>query len=168
MDINTATQALASLTGGTFVGLDTETAVVLKGGKKNLLQGRVTKRVTGSQVMCFTNNKTNAYDAMVKRRLAAEGKDPDSFVLGPRAWGERMPGTSFVQHKGAFYLEVIFMHAGKSEYLLDGQPVDVSTIDGMPEAPAATGQGGLEKQVVIRTYALDSIVTMRANGQVWQ
>lgn len=168
MDFQTAQQAFAALTGGTFVGMDTVTDVTLKGGKKNPQQGRITKEMTGAQVMCFTNTNGSAYDAMVKRRLAAEGKDPDTFELGARAWGQRIAGTPFVEHKGQHYLEVIFLKAGAVQYLQDGFPVDEATIEGLPEKREDNGQGGLDNKVVIRTFALDSIIALRAAGQEWK
>ena len=167
MKLETAQAAFDTLEGGTFVGMDTVTDVKLTGGKKNAQQGRVTKRMTGAQVMCFTNSKTNAYDAMVRRRLEAEGKDPDSFELGPRAWGQRIVGTPFVEHNGKHYLEVIFLKSGSVQYLLDGQPVDETAIEGLPDRKEGD-QAGLENKVVIRTFALDSIVELRAAGQVWR
>lgn len=167
MKLETAQAAFDTLEGGTFVGMDTVTDVKLTGGKKNAQQGRVTKQMTGAQVMCFTNSKTNAYDAMVRRRLEAEGKDPDSFELGPRAWGERITGTPFVSHNGKHYLEVIFLKSGSVQYLLDGQPVDETAIEGLPDRKEGE-QAGLENKVVIRTFALDSIVELRAAGQVWR
>jgi len=168
MDLSTASNALNGLNGGTFVGLDTDTVVKLKGGKKNPMQGRVTKRMTGATVMCFSNTNGSAYDAMVKRRLAAEGKDPNSFQLSPRAWGERVQGTSFVEHKGAHYLEVIFLRSGAVEFLLDGAAIAREDIEGLEEHRDSTGQGGLENQVVIRTFALDSVTALRANGNEWR
>jgi hypothetical protein len=166
MDFQTANEAFKSLAGGTFVGMDTLTSVTLTGGKKNPQQGRVTKRMTGATVMCFSNTNGSAYDAMVKRRLEAEGKDPATFELSPRAWGNRIVGTPFVEHKGAHYLEVIFLRAGAVRYLLDGKEVDISEIDGLPEKREGE-QGGLENKVVIRTFALDSIVALRADGKEW-
>ena len=167
MKLEIAQQALAALAGGTFVGIDTITDVPLKGGKKNPQQGRITKETVGSTVMCFSNTNGSAYDAMVKRRLAAEGKDPDTFQLGERAWGTRVAGTPFVEHKGAYYLEVIFMKAGESQYMQDGYPIAAELIEGLPEKREDNGQGGLDNKVIIRTYALDSIVAMRAMGQEW-
>lgn len=167
MKLETAQAAFDTLEGGTFVGMDTVTDVKLTGGKKNAQQGRVTKQMTGAQVMCFTNSKTNAYDAMVRRRLEAEGKDPDSFELGPRAWGQRIVGTPFVEHNGKHYLEVIFLKSGAVQYLLDGQPVDETAIEGLPDRKEGE-QAGLENKVVIRTFALDSIVELRAAGQTWR
>lgn len=167
MDINVASKALENLVGGTFVGIDTETPVTLLGGKKNPMQGRVTKRMVGATVMCFSNTDTNAYENMVKRRLGQEGKDPSDFVLSPRAWGERVKGTAFVEHKGKHYLEAIFMRPGKVEYLLDGAPIAATAIEGLNSKGDAGEQGGLENKVVIRTYTLENITAMRVNGQEW-
>jgi hypothetical protein len=167
MNYATVSNALIALSGGVFVGIDTETKVTLKGGKKNPLQGRVTKRTSNATVMCFSNAGGSAYDNMVKRRLTAEGKDPDSFKLGDRAWGERIAGTPFIEHKGKHYLEVIFMRAGTTVVMVDGVETDKDTIEGMPVA-STSGQGGLENQVIIRTYALDSLVGLRASGTEWK
>lgn len=168
MNFNTASDALKDLKGGTFVGMDTLTTVKLKGGKKNPMQGRVTKQMLGAQVMCFSNTNTNAYEAMVKRRLESEGKAASDFVLGERAWGTRMPGTAFVEHNGKHYLEAIFMRAGAVQYMLDGQPIAVSEIEGMDEPDVnQNGQGGLENRVVIRTFTLENITALRCNGKEW-
>lgn len=167
MKFETVKAAFETLAGGTFVGMDTETVVTLKGGKKNPQQGRVTKQMTGATVMCFSNTNGSAYNAMVLRRLEAEGKDPASFELSPRAWGERIAGTPFVEHKGAHYLEVIFLRAGAVQYLLDGNPVDAAAIEGLPDKREGE-QGGLENKVIVRTFSLDSIISLRANGLTWK
>ena len=167
MHYNTAQEALNGLAGGTFVGLDTVTQVKLRGGKKNPMQGRITKMMTGAQVMCFSNTNGSAYDAMVRRRLEQEGKDPESFELSPRAWGERVPNTSFVEHKGAHYLEVIFLRAGKTTFFLDGGEISREEIEGLDEG-AAGEQGGLLNKVVIRTFALENVTALRANGREWR
>jgi len=168
MDYITAQGVFGALAGGSFVGIDTRTEVKLTGGRKNPQQGRVTKVMRGATVMVFSNAETNAYDAMVRRRLAEEGKDPDSFELGERAWGTRIPGTPFVEHNGKHYLETIFMRPGAVEYELDGNPIDKSDIQGLP-APRIDedSQGGLDNKVVIRTFALDSIMCLRGFGATW-
>ena len=171
MDRNTVEAAFATLTGATFVGLDSQTTVALKGGRANPMKDRVTKLSYDNQVMCFTNSKTNAYDAMVKRRLVAEGKAADDFVLGPRAWGERIAGTPFVEHRGKLYLEVIFLRAGKSTFFLDGAEIARSDVTGLDEPtvnPEAQGGLSADNRVVIRTFALDSIVALRVNGREWR
>jgi len=160
LDINVAKKLFDQVNGGSFVGIDTETAVTLKGGKGNPQQGRITKLGTGASVMVFQNKATNAYKNMVERRLSAEGKDPASFKLSPRVWGTRIPETPFIEHKGAYYLEVIFLQAGTSEFLQDGKPIAKEDIVGLP-TPKEGAQGGLDNKVVIRTFKLDSIRAIR-------
>ena len=156
-----------NVNGGSFVGIDTLTDVPLLGGKKNPQQGRVTKRTVGNQVMVFQNKKSSSYGDMVQRRLIAEGKDPASFELQPRTWGERIPETPFISHfkdgNTSFYLEVIFLKGGESQYLLDGNPIDKKDIVGLKEATAGE-QGGLENKVIIRSFKLTSIEKVRIDG----
>lgn len=159
--------ALANVSGASFIAIDTLTTEALKGGKKNPMQGRVTKTTTGSSVMVFQNKNGSAYAAMVERRLAAEGKDPKDFELKPRTWGERIKNTPFITHKGELYLEVIFLKAGKSTFFLDGKEIARDDIEGIEKTPPAEGaQGGLseDRQVVIRTYKVESITGMRVDG----
>lgn len=162
---NLATLLTDGINGANIVAIDTVTDVKLRGGKKNPHQGRVTKRVSGSNVMVFQNKSINGYDAMVKRRLTKEGKNPDTFVLSPRAWGKRLSGAPFVEHNGSYYVEVIFLHPGQTEYLLDGKLVDPATIEGMPAAKEEATQGGLDDKVIIRTYKADSIKSITINKQ---
>lgn len=150
-----------NVNGATFITLDTLTSVKLTGGKSNPFQGRVTKRVTGSNVMLFQNKNVNGYDAMVRRRLEQEGKESSNFELGPRAWGTREHGAPFVTHKDKLYLEVIFISAGTVEYLVDGEVYD-GTIIGL-ERKQEGEQGGLENKVIIRTYAEESIQAITIN-----
>lgn len=173
MQFETLLMAVQSVSGSSFVGIDTLTDVKLPGGKKNPLQGRVTKAVTGSQVMVFQNKNVNGYEAMVQRRLIAEGKDPNSFQLKERSWGQRLPNLPIVVHdKGGqvnYYLEVIFLRAGKVQYMIDGRPCTAEQA-GIETAPAAdtSGQGGLENQVIIRTFAAESITEIRIDQHCYR
>jgi len=171
MKYATLIAAVANINGASFVGIDTHTDVVLAGGKQNPMQGRVTKRMIGATVMSFQNKNFSAYEAMIQRRLIAEGKDPEKFVLGERAWGTRIPNMPIIEHfKGdetKYYLEVIFLKPGVVSYLLDGAPIAPQDIIGLKEA--STGeQGGLENKVIIRTFAADSITELRIDGQVFK
>ena len=162
----TLVNAVADINGASFVGLDTHTDVKLTGGQKNPMQGRVTKRMIGATVMSFQNKNVNAYEAMVQRRLTAEGKDPAKFELGERAWGVRIPNMPIVEHKGEYYLEVIFLKQGDTAYYLDGNHINKEDIIGLPAA--STGeQGGLENKVIIRTFKADSITELRIDGKVF-
>ena len=154
----------SNLNGSTFISIDTCTPVTLKGGKGNLLQGRVTKVVTGSNVMLFQNKSENGYNNMVRRRLEAEGKSPDSFQLSPRQWGEREVNSPFVTHKGKEYLEVIFLSAGDVQYYVDGRPHN-GPIEGLELNKPEGHQGGLEDKVIIRTYTVEHIQAITINHE---
>lgn len=215
---------LENVSGNSFVGLDTEVVVPLKGGKSNPMQNRVTKRTIGSRVQVFTNKGVNGYANMVHRRLATQlrneaariaaeksaaltaaivdgtvteeqltdlagsvesfmdeakhvGDAKDMFTLSPRKWGNRVPGTPFIEHTKAkavspeYYLEVIFLNAGESTYYLDGNPIDEDKIIGLekPEKKvAANVQGGLVDQVVVRSFSIDSLIGVRIDQTDYQ
>ena len=129
------------------------------------MQGRVTKTMIGASVMVFQNKASNGYENMVNRRLEAEGKDPSSFTVGPRPWGERVPNTPIVAHKGKEYLEVIFLKAGEVSYALDGKPIAKDEITGLKDSESGE-QGGLNNKVIIRTFGLDSLIAVRLNNAV--
>lgn len=162
--------AVANINGASFVGLDTHTDVTLTGGKKNPMQGRVTKKMVGATVMSFQNKNFSAYEAMVKRRLVAEQKDPQDFKLGDRAWGTRVPNMPIVEHfkdgDTKYYLEVIFLTPGAVSYYLDGAPIKAADIVGLPVVKGGE-QGGLEDKVILRTFAADSITELRIDGQAF-
>jgi len=153
-------QLLNKVNGNTIMSITTSTNVKLQGGKKNPLQGLVRKITEKTNVMIFTNQQINGYEAMVERRLKAEGKDPASFVLGPRVWGHRLPETPFVEHKGNHYLEVITLRGGKVHYEVDGIPTKRNMIQGLPDEPIAPRQGNLDNKVKIRVYSVESITKM--------
>ena len=168
MHITKAQAIFNNVSGSSFVGIDTETVVSLTGGKSNPHKGRVTKRTTGSNVMVFQNRQINGYAAMVERRLVAEGKKASDFKLQPRLWGTRIEDSPFVEHDKngttQYYLEVIFLKAGEVEYLLDGKVINKADIIGLPMKKDAGGQGGLDDQVIIRSFKLDSITKVRIDG----
>lgn len=161
--MTTIQEAMQNVNGATFIGLNTVTPVKLRGGKKNPLQGRVTKVVTGSNVMVFQNKTTNGYENMVNRRLAQEGKEA-TFEVGPRAWGTRVENTPFVVHGESLYLEVIFLSCGKVEYHVDGALYE-GVIEGLDNDHEEAVQGGLSNKVVIRTYKVANITSLTINGE---
>ncbi len=162
-----------TIKGSTFASIDTETSVKLTGGKKNPLQDKITKTTKGVNVILFGGTDQSGYENMIKRRLADEGKDPDSFTLGARAWGTRVGQSPIIEHNGKYYLECIFVNPGKSVYLNEGVEINKEDIQGLPETkekePAkegeALGNSDLENKVVIRTFSLDSIKAIRLKGK---
>lgn len=165
--MTTIQEIMKDVNGTTFISLDTITPVKLRGGKSNPLQGRVTKVVTGSNVMVFQNKQINGYQAMVQRRLEKEGKVTE-FTLSPRAWGERVKDTPFVEHNGNLYLEVIFLKCGDVKYLVDGEEFfgDIEGLDVGEKVEAY--QGGLDDKVIIRTYKVENITAVTINKQQYK
>jgi hypothetical protein len=167
-------QQLQNFKGSQIIGLDTVTEVKLLGGMKNPMKGKITKMTEGSKVMIFTSSK--GFKNMVNRRLKVQAAGElttielfetiakGEFQPGPRQWGKRIDGTPFVEHKGKTYLECIFLKPGKSTYYLDGQVIEKKDIIGLPEKKEGD-QGGLKNKVIIRTFALDSIMRVRKSGQ---
>lgn len=175
MDRETIEQALAALKGVTFIGLDTVTTPVLKGGKKNPFQGKVQKLCHGHRIILYGSP---GYEAKVKRHLEAEGKDPDSFTAKPLPWGEHVKGTAFIEHKGELYLQCVFIAAGSVEYRAtedievspiffweSGMTIPKQEIIGLNERSGSEHQG-LENEVIVRAYKLSSITGLRAFGEV--
>lgn len=168
MDIEQLKNIVSKINGVTFCSMDTVTNVALKGGKKNPHQGRVTKATSNNQIMIFTNQNSNGYENMVKRRLEAEGKDPDAFQVGPLPWGKRIPGTPLIEHNDSTYIQVIFNKGGNSTYLLDGVPVDESRIEGLPEKKITAPESELlseENKVILRTFNIENIKSIRIFGE---
>lgn len=161
MEYSKAQQLLAQIQGCTFAAMDTETVPVLKGGKKNPMQGKLVKRATGHRVMLFTNANSNAYENKVRRHLIKEGKNPDTFTLGALPWGQRIEGTPFIENKGKHYLQCVFIESGSIEYELEGQPIAAESIIGLREETGSEKQG-LEDSVIVRTFSLESIKALRA------
>jgi len=155
-----------NVNGGTFISINTNTDVKLTGGKKNPQQGLVTKVTEGLNVMVFQNKKTHAYENMVNKRLGQEGKSTE-FEVGPRKWGARMEGMPFVEHNGEHYLEVICLGAGHSHYEVNGVPAKNEDIQGLPQSRPTFGQGGLDNEVLIRTYKIGSITSITINKQTF-
>jgi hypothetical protein len=218
--VHNIVEVLAKLKGVSFIGLDIETVQPLKGGKKNPMQGRVTKRVTGSTVLICQNKNTNTYQNMVRNAIAgeilaeatakaneaqallldvlspealedlaahiqlalAEGEADrredaeERFEVKARKWGHRVPNSPFIEHTKAgetvaqYYLDTIFLRAGKVEFFLDGNPIDEKDIIGYekPEQKQSDNvQGGLkvENQIIVRSIGLASILRIKTGGQ---
>ncbi len=160
-----------AINGASFISLVTETKPKVRktldtddGRIPNPHFNSVTKRTEGLTVMVFTNQNSNGYDNMVRRRLEQEGKDPDSFELSERKWGTRVPSLPIVEHNGEDYLEVIVLNKGKTTYYVDGVETDVANIQGSTQ-PKKPEQGGLDDKVIVRTFKESSIEAITINKE---
>jgi len=152
-----------------MVGLDTLTQVKLKGGKNNPLQGRVTKANEGIVGMISTNMPA-LYQNMVNRRLAKQ-HDVDAkwmiaepyFESEKPKWGTIIEGSPFLEHKGSYYLRMIFIRNGRVTDFVDGYPTGRHLIEGYPPITEEADQKGLFDKVVFRTFKVESIQAVRIN-----
>jgi len=169
--MTTIQEKLNDFKGAQIIGLDSTTTIKLTGGKSNPMQGKVQKVTVGNTVMIFKS--ADGYKNMVNRRL---GKQIDlsedllaqlsgrEFTPGPRPWGQRLPDSPFVLHKDKLYLECIFLKSGTSKFYFKGKEIQKNQIIGLPKKKEGA-QGGLRDKVIIRTFALDSILKVRKSRE---
>lgn len=169
MKYEEVSKIMEQINGSVYATIDTLSEVKLKGGKANPFHGRVTKYNTGSLVV-LSNSSENLYGQLVKARMIAEGKDPEDFQLKPRLWGKRIENTSFIEHNGTIYVEVIFVKSGDSIYLVDGVQANPLEIDGLElDKPVnEESQGGIEEKFAVRTFKLDSIEKLKTDFVVFE
>lgn len=160
---------LRGLHGATFISIDTLTrpdirkTLVIRGKSVlNPFYGHVLKQMTTGNVIIFQNKHENGYENMVQRRLIDEWKDPTLFDLKPRQWGKRIANTPFIEHHGKHYLEVIFLRRGDVQFFFDGRSIDKRKVLGLVEHEESE-QGGLDRKVIIRSYACENITGVFVN-----
>jgi hypothetical protein len=119
----------------------------------------IVKTTTNQRVIVAPyRDDPTVYELLVKTRLVLSGRNPDNFVIGQAAWGERLEGSPLIQHKGKEYLQCIVLEEGDVSYTLFGKPVDRAVIEG----DSRTNQRlpvGLE--VSVRTYKMESITALQ-------
>jgi hypothetical protein len=156
----------SQLKGANVVHVTYRTPVKLTGGKKNPQLNRVEK-VTITPAMIFNEENVSAYQNMVRRRQAQEGKEVN-FTAGAPVWGwvEVAPGVvEYTDKTGKVtkYMKLIKVGKARTYYLLDGVEIKKSDIIGMPEYKKPE-QGGIEHTVDIRTVKLDNVVRLSIKG----
>lgn len=114
-----------------------------------------------------------SYSNAVNNQRMLEGGDPDFIPQAPK-WGTRIPGTPLISHikKGSditsFYLMTRVLRSTPSDYYINGKFVDsipvVEAIKGNVRHYPSKSQG-TEKEIVIRTFKLDSIKAITMDGE---
>lgn len=136
---------LKAINGCTFATLDTVTHPV----------AGVRKEVIGENVILFTNKKVSGYENMVKRFMEKAGKDPRAFEVGDLPWGERVPDTPLIFHKGQYYLQTILLNEGETRYMIGERQAD----------PIALGIRKRRGPVLVNCYKLESIHKITLMGE---
>lgn len=162
-------QLLMGLGNCTFASIVAETTPPLKSPKTNRLlnpdgSSRIVKR---SKVTLAVGDSLN-YKSVVNRRLEKAGETTVDEVH-PRKWGERIPNTPFVLHKGQLYLETLILGVSNTQYFFDGKEVQKSDIaDFLAEKTSSDTYNLGNNQPVWRDYKLSSIKEIKTNGEVYQ
>jgi len=89
-------------------------------------------------------------------------KEVEQFVAKPRKWGERLPNSPFVHHKGKYYLELKVSESVGHDYYLDGEKLDtdsdqLAAIKAFFSKKSSASRQGVANMVILRDYALASI-----------
>lgn len=104
------------------------------------------------------------YEAAVNRQRAREGSEAD-FQASARQWGEK--NGIIVENKGKQYLEVKVEKSLSSEYVdAEGNLIPKESIQHFLPTKRESRQE-LEKEIIVRTYSLDSIQGMTFNGETY-
>lgn len=165
-----ASEASMQANAGQFFSMDTYTPVKLTGGKKNPMQGKVFKSVTGMIAQTRTSYE-NAVNKKIKTDIIKTKGDlskMETFVSKPLPWGKRLEDKSpdLIEHKGNLYWQVkpldnnepkvqYFIHHDNGNVL----PIDKKDIVGLPEKK--------NENVVVRTIRQDNIVKITINGETF-
>lgn len=162
-------QLLQNLGACKFVSMVTETVPPLKSPKTNKLYNedgspRIVKR---SKVTLATGDNLD-YKSIVNRRLKKQGEDEIGEVK-PRQWGERVPNTPFVIHKGQLYLETLILGVSDTRYFFDGKEVQKSEISQYLNEKPNSDTYNLDSSAPIwRDYKLSNIRQVTTDGQTWE
>lgn len=113
----------------------------------------------------FSNVVTNQ---LVREAIDVESVEP--YVAAPRSWGNHVPDSGLVEHKGTLYLRITLPKMLFSEYLVDGKPAteaEKAAIEAFLPVRKATDHG-TEKEIQYRDYTLTNIKELRCGGQIYQ
>ena len=107
------------------------------------------------------------YAAGVNRQRGREGND-EAFTAQSRQWGTVLAGC-VVEHKGKLYLRCKVERSLAHHYEdAEGSLLDPEAVAPfLPAKRKATNQG-VQREVIERSYALTSILTIAIDGQVYR
>jgi len=161
------TKAYHFTRGTSFAQLYTEVEVPLP--KSSPYHDRVKKR------QCHNVQLNFSYSNAVNNMRLQENLEP-TFIPSIPKWGTRLPGTPLISHlkKGdtetTFYLMTRVLKSQQADYYLDGRPVyDIPILDAIRDdmrAPYSNRKHqGVEHEVIIRTFKLNSIRAITMGGE---
>ena len=111
------------------------------------------------------------YINSVNNQLTREGKTADAEAK-PRKWGQRIKGTPLVEHTNKagehrLYLEAKCEKVNSVKYVdAQGNEIDKADLAEWTDRPRAKSstQANVDKEIILRDYALDSIEWIAIDG----
>lgn len=153
MNYNLLVETLLRIRGCTFASLDARTA-----------ERSIIREVKNERVLLYSMKEGSGYERKVRRALVREGRDPDSFRVGPLPWGNRIENLPLIEHKGIFYLQTVLLSPGEERYFIGVKEVPRPS---WVRTRIPTGQGlSADNSVYVHTYRLDSLTGLRLMGEV--
>jgi len=148
---------LAEESGSNIVTLTTKTDARLK--KTNNPFGMVWKH---TKLNCFIGI---SYENCVNNQLDREEKETE-FEAMPAGWGEYVPGTCLVEHKGNKYLPILAKAVVGDIVYRDDNGKVLTKEQVAPWLPSRSkgSRQGTDKEVVWRKYKMESIIGIMTNG----
>jgi hypothetical protein len=147
------TATLQAIKGAKIATIVTETTPeLLKRG--NPFKG-VVKKTTMNVLINFNYRKA------LDKALVAGGVNPTNRPAGKRPWGEKVPNSPFIMHKGHMYLEAKNNgRPSKVEWFIDGEAIAADKI--APFMPKRQ-----EMDVPMCDVRIENIKELRTNGIVY-
>ena len=111
-----------------------------------------------------------SYSKAVRGRLIKEGKDPKTFQLG-QSWHENVlkngkitPIYVHKKNKNMWYMGVMILRELRKRYVTyDGEDISIEDISPFLQSGGNYLSQGLQKPVIFKTYALNSIKEIVVN-----
>jgi len=153
MDYQQLRGVLSTFKGATFASLDTVTQP--KPG--------ITKTVTGTSVVLFSNVMSSGYESMVRRRLAKAGI-PSDFTVGDLPWGSRIDNLPLIENHGQIYLQTVVLRSGEAVFTATSGRVVDPEVYGIRERPRSIAALPKGQQIHVSTYRLDHITRIALLG----
>ena len=147
---------LSDIKGATFATLTTATDARLKKTGNPFGSVRKVSRVN----VCLGFQYENA----VNRQRTREGAEAD-FESAPRQWGERI-SPMMIHHNGKFYLETKVEKSLGTTYLgSNNEEIPSEAVKPFLPARSSASRQETEKEILVRDYALDSILSVAVAGE---
>lgn len=104
------------------------------------------------------------YENAVNRQRDREELEAD-FKAAPRQWGEKI-SPMLVTHNGKIYLETkVEKSLGHSFQNAEGKEIDSELVKPFLPARSGSNRQETEKEILVRDYALDSIIGITFKGE---